>query len=401
MKSKGIKKIFCEKSTPQPPSAGEKVLLILNSTFRFSTIFSPAGGGWGVDFSQKKNYPCLIKLLLSSTIIITFLFLFLTSCTTNKKEITPAFYHWQTNFSLTQSEKDYLQSFSVKKLYVKFFDVDWNSRAQEPLPVAEVILDTVDLKDIEIIPTIFITNRSLKNYPLEKMEELGGNILEKIFSIKKDVREIQIDCDWSESTEKKYFRLLRFFKKEIQTEKIQLSATIRLHQIKYFEKTGVPPVDRGMLMFYNVDDVKDYNTKNSILDLEVAKQYFFNFENYPLELDVALPIFSWGVLYRGGGMVKLINNLRAKDMTDESFFLPTDETHFEVVKSTYLQGKYLYEGDIIRLETVPLETLKMSAELLKSKIENPNVTISFYHLDTTTIKHYPYEKLEAIIGAFE
>ncbi len=341
------------------------------------------------------------KFLSGIALKIVFLFFFLSSCTPSKKEITPAFYHWQTNFSLSQSEKDYLQDLSIKKLYVKFFDVDWNVRAQEPLPVAEVILDTTDLQNVEIIPTIFITNRSLKNYPLEKMELLGKNILEKIFSIKEDVQEIQIDCDWSGTTEEKYFRLLRFFKKEIQKEKIQLSATIRLHQIKYFKKTGVPPVDRGMLMFYNVDDVKDYETKNSILDIEIAKQYFFNFENYPLELDVALPIFSWGVLYRSGGMIKLINNLRVEDVADGSFFLQIDETHFEVIKSTYLQGKYLYEGDIIRLETVPLETLKMSAELLKSKIENPNVTISFYHLDTTTIKHYPYENLEEIINAFE
>jgi hypothetical protein len=342
-----------------------------------------------------------IKFLPNLAIKIAVLLFFLTSCTSNKKEITPAFYHWQTNFSLTQSEKDYLHNFSVKKLYVKFFDVDWNGKMQEPLPVAEVILDTTDLEKIEIIPTIFITNRSLKNYPLEKMDLLGRNILEKIFSIKKNVREIQIDCDWSETTEEKYFQLLRFFKKEIQTKNIQLSATIRLHQIKYFKRTGVPPVDRGMLMFYNVDNVKDYKTKNSILDLEVAKKYFFNFENYPLELDVVLPIFSWGVLYRGGGMMKLINNLRADDMADDLFFLRTDELHFEVIKSTYLHGRYLYEGDIIRLETVPLETLKMSAELLNSKIKNPNVTISFYHLDTTTIKHYPYENLEEVIDLFK
>lgn len=354
---------------------------------------------------KRKLNTTLVKLLkslfLSVSVPCSIFLLFLISCTPTKKEITPAFYHWQTNFSLTQSEKKYLENLSIKKLYVKFFDVDWNGKMQESLPVAEVILDTTDLKNIEIIPTIFITNRSLKNYPLEKIDLLGKNILEKIFSIKKNVREIQVDCDWSERTEQKYFQLLHFFKKEIQKQNIQLSATIRLHQIKYFKRTGVPPVDRGMLMFYNVDDVKDWETKNSILDLEVAKQYFFNFENYPLKLDVALPIFSWGVLYRGGGMVKLINNLRADDMTDDSLFLQTDETHYEVIKSTYLHGKYLYEGDIIRLETVPLETLKMSAKLLKSKIENPNVTISFYHLDTTTIKHYPYANLEKIIDVFE
>lgn len=340
------------------------------------------------------------KYLLCFGIKIILLFFYITSCTSSKNEITPAFYHWQTNFSLTQSEKDYLQKLSVKKLYVKFFDIDWNGKIKEPLPVAEVLIDSADLRNIEIIPTIFITNRSLKNYPLEKMELLGKNILEKIFSIKKEMKEIQIDCDWSETTREKYFRLLRFLKKEIQKKNIQLSVTIRLHQIKYFKRTGVPPVDRGMLMFYNVDDVKDYKTKNSILDLNVAKQYFFNFENYPLELDVALPIFSWGVLYRSGGMIKLINNLRVEDMDDDTFFLQTDERHFEIVESTYLHGKYLYEGDIIRLETVPLETLKISSELLKSKIENANLTLSFYHLDTTTIKHYPYGNLEKIIDIF-
>lgn len=341
------------------------------------------------------------NLQLHSAVKTAFLLLFLTSCTPNKKEITPAFYHWQTNLTLTPIEKDYLQNLSIKKLYVKFFDVDWNGKAQEPLPVAEVVLDTADLEDIEIIPTIFITNRSLKNYPLEKMEELGGNILTKIYSLKKDPKEIQIDCDWSGTTKEKYFRLLSFFKKEIKKKNTQLSATIRLHQIKYFKKTGVPPVDRGMLMFYNVDDVKDYKTKNSILDLEVAKQYFVNFENYPLALDVALPIFSWGVLYRNGGMVKLINNLREEDLSDEAYFLRTDDIHFEVLKSTYLKGKYLYEGDVIRVESVSLKTLKESAQLLGSEIENPHLTISFYHLDTTTIKNYPYEKIEMVTDLFE
>ena len=169
-----------------------------------------------------------IKFLPNLAIKIAVLLFFLTSCTSNKKEITPAFYHWQTNFSLTQSEKDYLHNFSVKKLYVKFFDVDWNGKMQEPLPVAEVILDTTDLEKIEIIPTIFITNRSLKNYPLEKMDLLGKNILEKIFSIKKNVREIQIDCDWSETTEEKYFQLLRFFKKEIQIS-LQMESPMQIY----------------------------------------------------------------------------------------------------------------------------------------------------------------------------
>ena len=330
-----------------------------------------------------------------------FLLIFLSSCTPKEKKITPAFYHWQTNFSITQSEKDYLQKFPIQKIYVKFFDVDWNASANQPFPVAEVIFDSTEWKNVEIIPTVFITNRSLKNYSLEKMDDLGKNILEKIFYLKKNISEIQIDCDWSGTTKEKYFRLLSFIKKEIAPKEIQLSATIRLHQIKYFERTGVPPVDRGMLMFYNVDDVKDATTENSILDLEIAKQYIYNFEKYPLDLDVALPIFSWGVLFRGGKMIKLMVHLQAEDMADSNFFLQKDKIHFKVKKSTYLNGRYLYEDDVIRLETVSQNTLNQAAQLLQSKISNQELTISFYHLDTTTIKNYPYENLQDIIQIFK
>ncbi|HFB99585.1 MAG TPA: hypothetical protein ENJ53_02160 [Phaeodactylibacter sp.] len=353
-----------------------------------------------------------------------------------EKEISPAFYHWKTHFSPTEIEKNYLQNFAVKKIYVKFFDVDWNGKASEPLPVAEVILDRMSWGNIEIVPTIFITNRSLKNYPLDKMEILAKHIFDKIKDLsaghdfmKKNINEIQIDCDWSGLTKEKYFRLLYFFKKEITQarandfgKKIKLSATIRLHQVKYFERTGVPPVDRGMLMFYNVDEVKDWETRNSILDIDVAKQYFYNFEKYPLDLDVALPIFSWGVLFRDGEMVKLMPHLRAENLADTTYFSPIfpkqlspisasetpssgsttfkNKTYFEVQKSTYLDGKYLYKGDKIRLEMVTIATLKKAAQLLKSKIANSEITVSFYHLDTNTIKYYPYEKLQEVIDIF-
>ncbi|MEM6965815.1 MAG: hypothetical protein AAF573_13690 [Bacteroidota bacterium] len=349
---------------------------------------------------NKVRIPIAISIVTSIAIVIV-ISTTLLSCTSKKKKVTPAFYHWQTNFSLTAAEKQYLYNFSVKKLYVKFFDVDWNASANEPLPVVTVIFDSTQWKTVEIIPTIFITNRSLKNYPLEKMEMLGENILTKIFSIKNEVKEIQIDCDWSETTEQKYFRLLRFIKKEIEQKGMQLSATIRLHQVKYFKRTGVPPVDRGMLMFYNVDDVKDPDTRNSILDLEVVKQYFYNFEDYPLALDVALPVFSWGVLFRGGQMIKLLAPLQLEDLRDDEFFQQKDATHFEVKKSTYLNGRYLYAADEIRLETISLPTLISAAEQLTPRIQNADITLSFYHLDTTTIKTYPYEQLQAIIQTIE
>ena len=219
--------------------------------------------------------------------------------------------------------------------------------------------------------------------------------------------EIQIDCDWSGTTKEKYFKLLSFLRKKIASKKIKLSSTIRLHQIKFFKKTGVPPVDRGMLMFYNVGEVADISTQNSILDLEIAKQYLENFDNYPLQLDLALPIFSWGVLFRDGKMIKLISGLREAELSDSTRFVNSSASRilnfgstFEVKKSTYLDGRYLYEGDQIRLESVRLEVLEETAQLLKEHLFNEDLTISFYHLDTTTIKHFQYEKLQDICHFF-
>ena len=373
------------------------------------------------------------------------LFLLFFSCKKDTPNITPAFYHWQTEFQLEPSEKAYLQNFPIKKMYVKFFDVDWHPSG-EPLPQAEVIWNEELSNDIEIIPTVFITNRSLKNYPLEKMEDLGDKILEKMIELfpmeKENISEIQIDCDWSGTTKEKYFRLLSFLRKNISKEKIKLSATIRLHQIKFYQQTGVPPVDKGMLMFYNVGEVTNISTKNSILDLEIAKQYLENVGKYPLQLDLALPIFSWGVLFRDGKMIKLISGLSEEDLRNTTrfeSFPPTPqigglssirtveeksksrnspknqieegsplgglgglstERIFHIKKSTYLDGRYLYEGDEIRLESVNFEMLEETVYLLKKDLPNDDLTISFYHLDTTTIKQFPYEKLQNICHLF-
>ena len=227
----------------------------------------------------------------------------------------------------------------------------------------------------------------------------GINQLISKFSNHK-IKEIQFDCDWTQKSKVKYFDFLQDIKTQLQGSSILLSSTIRLHQIKYFEETGVPPVDRGALMFYNMGNLEDITAENSILDLSIAKEYLNNFEKYPLALDVALPVFSWGVLIREGKMIKLINNLQSFDLKDESRFSKIDKTHFEVIKSTYLQGYYLYKEDEIRLEKASIEQLQESADLLSSVIGDSDLTVIFYHLDSIVINNYPNEALEDIANRF-
>ncbi|MBK7871568.1 MAG: hypothetical protein IPJ74_13290 [Saprospiraceae bacterium] len=209
-----------------------------------------------------------------------------------------------------------------------------------------------------------------------------------------------------------FFQFIENFK--AKNAGIQLSATIRLHQIRDYKNTGVPPVDRGMLMFYNTGNVENWSEENSILNIEIAQNYLptSNFsvgvlryqlptsKVYQMPLDIALPIFAWGVLFRDGRMIRLINNLRAAQLTDTTRFQKMTNNRFEVTKSTYLEGYYLYQGDQIRTETIDTTLLHKAADLIKSKLKNHNLTVAFYHLDTATIKYFPYDVLESVCEKF-
>ena len=213
---------------------------------------------------------------------------------------------------------------------------------------------------------------------------------------------MQLDCDWTLGTKEKYFQLLRLIKKELPQE-ILLSTTIRLHQIKFSETTGIPPVGKGVLMYYNMGDLDNWETENSILDNEIGKQYLENLpafgtglENYPLKLDLALPIFQWGVLFRDGRMIRLINDLRETDLTDSSRYQKIEENRFQVLQSTYLEGHYLYKNDLIRLEKISKSELSEAAEILFPKFDT-NFEVIFYHLNENNLHDFSVEDLEEII----
>lgn len=339
-----------------------------------------------------------------SSIILTFFF----SCQ-QKREVNPAFYYWKTEFSLSDFEKYYIDSLKVNKLYIKFFDIDWNESRGMPVPIAESTIQQSTIHNFEIVPCIFITNRVFQNISDDKIEWLSARVQEKLFELNSNnlhFKEIQFDCDWTASTKDRFFQFLEIFKKN--NPQLKICATIRLHQFRDFQKTGVPPVDRGMLMFYNTGDVESWDEENSILNLEVAKNYLptsdfrlLTSKKYPIPLDLALPIFRWGVLFRDTRMIRLINNLQAENLEDTSRFLKIDDNRFEVLKSTYLNGYYLYKGDQIRTETVDTQLLLKAINLLDGKMNNRNLTIAFYHLDTATIKYFPHEFLEKTIHQFQ
>ena len=323
-------------------------------------------------------------------------FLILSSCQQENCDTSLSFYHWKTQYAPDSLEQAYLQTLSSERLYLRLFDVDWDPARQEPTPKAEARINAQ--LPHTIVPTIYITNRTLLQASTIQLETLVQQILDKVASYLPldSIPELQIDCDWTGRSQAAYFDLLNGLKAELPTS-TALSATLRLHQYRWPEKTGVPPVDRGMLMFYNMGDLDDWTEPNSILNLDKAQAYLQHTNEYPLPLDIALPLFHWGVLYRQGQMIKLINKLSREEL-EAVGAVATDEQHlrFRILESTYLQGYYLYTGDEIRLEEVSPQDLREAAKLLRPLPCSQRRYLAFYHLDSDLLPIFPPDSLRRV-----
>lgn len=329
------------------------------------------------------------------------LLLFLLSSCHPKEEtqVERAFYHWKSTIEEGVMDAP-LERLGVKKIYLRVFDIDWDAAYGGPVPVGQLINPEAIPRQLTIIPTIFITNRTFRELPEAQLSQLSSQIYQKlqnIFIEKEVIQEVQFDCDWTQTTQEAYFHFLKLFKR---LSALNISVTIRLHQIRYPDQTGVPPADRGMLMFYNMGELESWEEPNSILNLDKARPYLQEKQTYPLPLDLALPIFSWGVVFRNDQMIKLVHKLSERDLTDTSRFEMLEKNHFRVTKSTYVEGLYLYADDYIRLEKIESKNLEEAVKLNLPLFTQRAFTLSLYHLDTTFINMLTYDQINTTFESF-
>lgn len=351
-------------------------------------------------------YKVAVKLLP-----VTILLLFL-SCHTKREDrvVERSFYYWKSVLKLSDAEKQRLEDLHIKTLYVKFFDVSWNETSNTAIPVAALQATNFKLpKGIAVIPVVFITNECIQKIDSSAMAGLAANVYTLIKVIRNTSNlpnnagdnEIQIDCDWTASTKTKYFKLLdmlsNYASSDSSASHCSISCTIRLHQIKYSAKTGVPPVKKGLLMCYNMGNLKNLITKNSILETGELKKYLGNLASYPLALDVALPLFEWKVLFRNNIYSGLIENL--PDSYFNNSFALQKENRLEILKDTLLQGYTFKKGDIIRNEKSDYTEVLSAAGEVSKRLKNTTLRVSLYHLDSVILNKYSFNEMETIYNS--
>lgn len=234
------------------------------------------------------------------------------------------------------------------------------------MPNATITFSSPMPKGIEIIPTVFITNECMK----ADDNLLPQRIMERIMKMCETnditgVKEIQIDCDWTKSTRNAFFDFLKKLIGIAHSKGINVSATIRLHQLSQTP----PPVDRGVLMMYNTGNFTDINCHKPILDINDAAPYLRSIAGYQLPLSAAYPIYGWSILFRGGQYVGIMHS------KDEYPVLP---------------------GDSITRRAPSINDIMTAKQAVGNHRRDANNEIILFDLNNSNIKRYKdndYEKI--------
>lgn len=324
--------------------------------------------------------------------------LILPSC--KKPAADASFYFWRTRASLSPGEKAALETHHIHTLYVRFFDVDTPQEGGQPKPLG--VTDSLELlpPGLSVIPVVYMTNRTFLRLGADtEAVSLAHKVLIKVNSMHMNYPELQIDCDWSEKSKARYFLFLETIKNQLPST-ARLTATIRLHQVKYPLKTGVPPVDGGMLMFYNMGNLHLSEGPNSIFDMRTARAYTPYISSYTLHLDAALPIFRWYVHYRNGKIKGLVSKKQLPELKDTSYFYAAAPTQYVLKKDGIVQGVAYETGDVLKQEALSDEQLLEAAELLQKSLYREGRKIVLYDLDDINIQYYETKTLKAVYSSF-
>jgi hypothetical protein len=340
-----------------------------------------------------------VRFLINTGISLFLLSAFSCNNPPTKSAEQRGFYYWKTNFILSDTLRHSLNDLEIGHLYIKHFDVTPDEKGEQAIPVAMLNVEDTFPANVKVTPVVFVTLEALRKTPADRIPVLAGKmggLLQKLtmgYSGQLS-DEVQIDCDWTEQTREAYFTLLKELRKHPFFRGRTLSVTIRLHQVKYINEAGIPPADRGLLMCYNMGNLRNPSAKNSIIDPATFKSYTGRLNDYPLPLDFALPLFDWWVWFRNRQYYGLVH---AGNLPDDL----ADGRVTNFASDTLINGYHFLPGDWIRHENSPTASLKKISESLPARFRSGKSKLILYHLDSASLSNYSIHELEDIYRRFD
>ena len=306
---------------------------------------------------------------MKRTVLFVLAALALASCSGGDEPVR-AIYHWKTTYNPTQYELQWLRDHRVQRLYLRLFDVDVCGYSREdgnaaPIATTRFLQPLPD--DMEIVPVIYITNEAMGRMWGYRVAELIAERVAKMADCNGfELKELQVDCDWTERTRSDYYYFCRSLRECLHEKGVRLSSTVRLHQVD--TTLADLPVDGRVLMVYNTGDLRSPKTANSILDYSDVKPYLRRIDASMLDsMDFAWPVFGWGVAFDADGRFQRLVSSSA---------LASDTS------SASLREEWGRVDDIQRVQR-------------RLPARGRHTTI-LYHLDSLNLSKYTYDEIETI-----
>lgn len=346
--------------------------------------------------------------------ILAILLMIITGCSHQETKVVPfeheecnSIYYWRTDFRLDSIERNFIEQNNINRMYIRFFDVVAEDNYYvsplygkfDILPNATLTFtDSVPKSVKHIVPTVYITIdalRHMKGREADAASKIVHRALNMVsYNEIPNVAELQLDCDWTESTDSIYFALCQAVRDTLNSvaeTPFTLSSTIRLHQLK----KEAPPVDYGVLMCYNTGSFRNPKNKNSILDYNDVAPFLKNTISYPLHLDLALPIYDWTLCYRDNEFAGII---RTDSLFHTSFTksIQDEVCLYQATANAQMGKSNIQEGDLLRHETSDFNTIRRVTQLIDSRLTQKPKSIILYHLDSKNIKNFKSNEISQI-----
>ena len=302
-------------------------------------------------------------------------------------------YYWKTVFSLNDSEREWVRRHEIKRLFIRLFDVDEREEYDGSIahvPVATTKFQSAVPQGVEVVPVVFITNESMRTDP-DFAPQLYARIkaMAKVNQLGR-INEIQLDCDWTRTTRPMFFDLCRQMCQLAHKDSVEVSSTIRLHQLA----TEAPPVDRGVLMLYNTGNMRSLGTYNSILHREDVAPYLKHGIDYALPLSLAFPAYEWGLVFSENRFERIVRNV---DINDTTIFHRADSNRYIPTCGLKIDNSWIEDYHTIRWETSEMKEINavkdMVLRAMKSRVDGTVI----YHLDSANLAKYNDKEIERIL----
>lgn len=305
-------------------------------------------------------------------------------------------YYWKTVLSMEDEDFEFIRNQEIGRIYLRMFDVgigeDGGRDTTVPLGTLKVPENVyyklnTGFENVSIVPVVYITLEGLKKSKGNE-GQLAQNIVERVknmcsYNNISNVEGLQLDCDWTVTTEQSFFSLCDSVKARIEAYRLpwSLSSTIRLHQLG----KAIPPVDYGVLMVYNTGDFKDPDERNSIISKENVAPYLKHLSRYPLHLDVAYPTYSWQLLFSNRKFIGLLNGV---NLADTACFAEITPNKYVAVKDVPYNGKIIRKGDVVKQENSDYNEIIAIKEDIEKAMNRRRHSNILYHFDLNNLSKY-------------